>query len=77
MLFGIKEIAIMITGLPEWNPPLYDEATATGKHWRCGLKTQSNDSLGVKSGNEHEKFSILGMVMRLGIFARDWVRCPY
>jgi hypothetical protein len=28
---------------------------------------------GVKNGNDHEKQSILGMVMRLGIFARDWV----
>lgn len=31
MLFGIKQIAVMITGLPEWNPTLYDEATHTGK----------------------------------------------
>jgi ubiquitin conjugation factor E4 B len=48
-LFSIKQIAAMITGLPEWNPS------------------------DVKNGNEHEKKSILGMVMRLGIFARDWV----
>lgn len=55
-LFSIKQIAAMITGLPEWNPPVRDKDTTTG----------------VKNGKEHEVGSILGMVMRLGIFARDW-----
>lgn len=29
-LFSIKQIAAMITGLPEWNPPLLDETTNSG-----------------------------------------------
>ncbi|CAG8659538.1 10237_t:CDS:10, partial [Acaulospora colombiana] len=55
-LFGIKPIAAMITRLPEWNPELWSETNPAG----------------AKNGNEHEKRSILGMVMRLGVFARDW-----
>ncbi|KAG8832211.1 hypothetical protein FRC17_001747 [Serendipita sp. 399] len=55
-LCSVKPIASMITSLPEWNPPIRNETTSSG----------------VKNGNEHERTSILGMVMRLGIFARDW-----
>ncbi|CCA73755.1 related to UFD2-ubiquitin fusion degradation protein [Serendipita indica DSM 11827] len=55
-LFSIKPIAAMITTLPQWNPDIWNQETRTG----------------VKNGSDHEKSSILGMVMRLGIFARDW-----
>lgn len=55
-LFGIKPIAAMITRLPEWNPEIWSEETGKG----------------VKNGKEHEKESILGMILRIGIFARDW-----
>jgi hypothetical protein len=65
----------MITGLPEWNPSLWDEATNTGssRASRGFFSSWSYPITGVKNGNDHEKQSILGMVMRLGIFARDWV----
>ncbi|KAG8849515.1 hypothetical protein FRC20_002284, partial [Serendipita sp. 405] len=55
-LCSIKPIAAMITSLPEWNPLPWNGETGSG----------------VRNGNEHEKGSILGFVMRLGIFARDW-----
>jgi ubiquitin conjugation factor E4 B len=51
-LVSIKSIAIMITQLPEWNPP---------------------------HANAHnfEHLSLMGPLLRLGVFDREWVRCHF